>query len=530
MITLTKQTPKWPVALITLLLFNTSPAQAIVKNKKKVVAANIVNNITITPQSSETFRHKSPALPSPRPFKLTAITSYTLPNGLTVQLLPDHRVPFITAAMGVNAGSILDSKQLLGLAGMTADMLTEGTKTLTSKQIADEIDFLGGAIGAAANHDYAIINASALSKYSPRLLEILSDVILHPSFPDDELKLKKTNLIQELSIKRSEPEFLLEERFNKVAFGEHPYAVVAPTEETVTAMTTDKLQKFHDQYYLPNQSYLVVVGDFDLAKMKELIEEKFGRGWIKNDTTATTLPAMPKQKARIIYLVDRPGSVQSSIKLGNISIKKTDTDYFPFLVANQILGGAANSRLFLNIREQKGYTYGAYSGIGARKEPGAFAAEAEVRTDVTAPALEEFLYELDRLRKIKVSSKELEQAKSYLAGSFQLGLETQSGLATRLLERKLYALPNDYLETYVDKIMAITPEQVRQVARKHIDLNNLVICIVGDANKIKPDLQYFTYVDVYDMAGKQLNATRESKSNFASQQSFQNTDIDKDGN
>ncbi len=212
--------------------------------------------------------------------------------------------------------------------------------------------------------------------------------------------------------------------------------------------------------------------------------------------------------------------MQSSIKLGNISIKKTDPDYFPFLVANQILGGATNSRLFLNIREQKGYTYGAYSGIGARKEPGAFAAEAEVRTDVTASSLEEFLYELDRLRKIKVSDKELAQAKSYLAGSFQLGLETQSGLATRLLERKLYVLPDNYLETYVDKIMAVTPEQIRETARKHIDLDNIVICIVGDANKIKSELQYFADVSVYDAAGKPISI---NKNDFAGQQSLQNT-------
>ncbi len=230
---------------------------------------------------------------------MAAVTSYTLPNGLSVQLLPDHRVPFITIDMGINAGSTLDSKELLGLAGMTADMLTEGTQTLASKQIADEIDFIGGALGATADHDHAIINASALSKYAPRLLDIFSDVILHPNFSEDELKLKKANLIQELSIKRSEPDFLLEERFNKVTFGDHPYAIVAPTEETVTAMTKDDLQKFHDKYYLPNQSYLVIVGDFDPDKMKELIEKKFGQDWQKNSMADNALPNMPKQMVKL---------------------------------------------------------------------------------------------------------------------------------------------------------------------------------------------------------------------------------------
>src|SRR5262249_2068047 len=158
---------------------------------------------------------------------------------------------------------------------------------------------------------------------------------------------------------------------------------------------------------------------------------------------------------------------------GNISIKKTDPDYFPMVVANQILGGGGNARLFLNIREQKGYTYGAYSGVGARKQPGAFAAEVEGRTDVTAPALQEFLNELARLRNLKVSDKELTDAKSYLAGSFQLGLETQSGLTQRLLEEKLYDLPDNYLETYINKLLAVSVDDVRRVARKHIDTDNL---------------------------------------------------------
>ncbi len=506
------------ILIPTLFITSNQFAASAVKHKSKTATKKtaLVSQCAPLAKTSESFRHLPPTLPNPHAFKLAAVTSYQLPNGLSVQLLPDHRVPLVTVELGVNAGSTLEPKKLLGLAGITADMLTEGTAARTSKQIADEVDFIGGALGAAAGHDSVIVSSSALSKYTERLMDIFSDVVLHPNFPDDELKLKKTNLIQELSIKRSEPDFLVEERFSKTTFGDHPYAIIAPTEESVKSIAKEDLEKFHKEHYLPNESYLVVVGDFDLEKMKALINEKFGETWQNNSIATTTFPAMPKQQGKTIILVDRPGSVQSTIKLGNISIKKTDTDYFPFVVANQILGGATNSRLFLNIREQKGYTYGAYSGVGARKEPGAFAAEAEVRTEVTAPSLQEFLYELERLRNIKVSDKELGQAKSYLAGSFQLGLETQSGLAGRLLERKLYNLPEDYLETYVDKIMAITPDQIRDVARKHIDLDNLVICIVGDANKIKSDLQYFGNIDVYDMTGKAISRSTEIGSNSGS--------------
>lgn len=233
---------KWTTSLLVLCLVNTTSIFAVVKPKIKTVATTSKTTSTTQP-ISEAFRHKSPELPGPRPFKLAAVTTYSLPNGLSVQLLPDHRVPFVTAMMGVNAGSTLDPKPLLGLAGMTADMLTEGTTSRTSKKIADEVDFIGGGLSATATHDYVVINASALSKYTPKLFDLFSDVVLQPNFPDDELKLKRANSIQELSIKRSEPDFLLEERFHKATFGDHPYSVIAPTEETLNTMTKDELAK-----------------------------------------------------------------------------------------------------------------------------------------------------------------------------------------------------------------------------------------------------------------------------------------------
>ncbi len=464
--------------------------------------------------SGEQWRKNPPSSPPPRPFKLPTITSYKLDNGLQVQLIEDHRVPFLTVALGIKAGSAYESKDKLGLAEMTADMLNEGTTTKKSKEIADETDFIGGGLKAVSDFDFTIVSGSALSKYSDRLVDLLSDIVFHPTFPEEELKLAKTNLTQALAMKRSEPDFLVEERFNKVVFGDHPYSVVAPTPTTIENIARKDLQDFHDTHYLPNEATLVIVGDFDPAHLKQQIESKFGTGIWKSDTMPVVqLPQLPKQNGRKIYLVDRPGSVQSSIKLGNVAINKTDPDYFPVAVANQILGGAAHSRLFLNIREQKGYTYGAYSSVAAHRQPGPFAAEAEVRTEVTAPSLEEFLYELSRIRDVKVTDKELKDAKTYIVGSFQLGLETQSGLAQRLLELKLYDLPDNYLETYSDKVMAVTPDQIRKVARKVIDDNNLVISVVGDASKIKQDLQYFAPVEIYDTTGKlSSDATNNSGS------------------
>lgn len=453
------------------------------------------------PVPSEAWRKNPPNLPPPRDFKLPVVTKYKLPNGLDVQLLEDHRYPFVTVNLGLKTGSSVDPRGKEGLAGMTADMLTEGTTKKTSKQIADEVDFIGGGLKAYSDLDFTLVSSSALSKYTNRLFECFAEIVLDPVFPQSELDLKKTNLKQELAMKRSTPDFLLEERFNKVVFGDHPYSVVAPTPESIDKIARQDLEDFKNTHYLPNESVLIVVGDFDQAKMKGLIESKFG-SWKAGTMPATTMSKPPAQQGKKIYLVDRPGSVQSSIKLGNVAINKKDPDYFPMMVANQILGGGAQARLFVNIREQKGYTYGAYSSVGARKQPGPFAAEGEVRTEVTSPSLQEFLYELDRLRNVKATEKELKDAKSYLAGSFQLGLETQAGLAQRLLEVSLHDLPPDYLESYSNKIMAVSLDDIRKAARKHIDLNNIVITVVGDANKIKEELELFAPVELYDITGK----------------------------
>jgi predicted Zn-dependent peptidase len=452
--------------------------------------------------AAEAWRKKAPESPPPRPFKLPKIESFKLTNGLSVQLVEDHRYPLVTMALGLKVGSAIDPSKRRGVASLTADMLTEGTKKRTSKQIADEVDFIGGALKAGADNDFTIVSSSVLSRYTDRLIEVFEDVLFNPTFPQSEFDLKKTNLIQELAMKRSNPDFLLEERFAKVVFGDHPYSQIAPTPESVKSITRQDLEAFHKTNYLPNESALVIIGDFDSAKIRPLISKDFSEQWKPGRAAQIDRTGVPSRTEQRIYLVDRPGSVQSNIKLGNIGIKRTDPDYYAMVLANQILGGAANSRLFLNLREAKSFTYGAYSGVHAGKEPGSFGAEASVRTEVTAPSLQEFFYELSRIRNIKVTDKELNEAKKYLTGSFQLGLETQGGLAQRLLEGQLYDLPRDYLETYTDKIMAVTSDDVRAVARRHIDLGHIAITVVGDAKTIKPELLNFGPVEVYDVSGK----------------------------
>jgi len=460
--------------------------------------------------ADETWRAKPPTLPPPREFAMPAVKTYKLANGLKVQLVEDHRFPYITTYLGMKSGTIADTPEKLGVADMTADMLSEGTKTKKSKEIAEEIDFIGGSLRCVSDYDFTIMSGSSLSNYQDRLFALMKDVLLNPSFPEDELKLQKTNLIQALTIKRSNPDFLLEERFRKVVFGGHPYGVVAPKPDMIEKITQDDLKKFHQANFIPNDSILLVLGDFDGKKIESMVETTFG-GWQPGQRKDSELPAVASHKNRRIYLVDRPGSVQSALLLGNLGIKKKDPDYFATRVMNQILGGSAHSRLFLNIREQKGYTYGAYSNVNARVHPDAFSASANVRTEVTSPSVKEFIFELDRMRDANVTQEELDDAKNYIVGQYQLALETQSGLAQRLLEVGLFDMPDDYLESFSKKIMAVTPADVQRAAQKVIQSKDLVITVVGDAKKVKSGLESFGEIEVYDLNGDLTTTANPTK-------------------
>lgn len=439
---------------------------------------------------------------------MPVVDKYKLANGMTIELVEDHRVPWTTVSLGFRSGVANDKSDQPGVATMVADMVTEGTKSRSSKQIAEQIDYIGGAISTTGGADNTYISASGLSEYNGRLLNLLADVSLNPSFPEDELKLKKTNKIQELTAARGRSEWLVDERFADVVFGQqHPYGVIAPKPEQVEKITRDQLLKFHAKNYIPNDAILVVVGDFKKADMKALVEKEFG-SWAPGKCDDTTVAQFPKHSGKMIHLVDRADSAQSSLKIGNLGLKRDDPDFYASNVANQVLGGGAISRLFLNLREKNGYTYGAYSMAAWRRQPGFFSADANVRTEVTAPALKEFLTELDKIRKDQVSAAELKHAKTYMVGVFQLGLESQGGLGQRLLEAELFNLPEDYLAKYGDRIMAVTPEDVQRVATKMIDIDNLQMCVVGDSSKIKAELEKIGPVTVYDTNGSAVTTSK----------------------
>jgi zinc protease len=436
--------------------------------------------------------------------KLPKPVEAKLDNGLTVLVLEDHRLPSISAQLLIRgAGGLSDPANMPGLAGATATMLKEGTTTRSSKQIAEEIDGLGANLNAGTGFGTleATVSGSGLSDNFDKWFGLMTDVLLHPSFPDGELQKYKQRQIVGLKQQRTQPTFLSGERFSKAVYGDFPAAIVSTTPEALQAMTSETLAKWHHERYVPQNAILAIAGDVDpkqlIAKLNKSLAE-----WKGNDFVATVPPSPVAVKEKQIYLVNRPGSVQTNLVLGNIAIDRRSPDYFAYNVMNRILGGGAAGRLFINLREEKGYTYGAYSSFAATEFAGPWRATAEVRTPVTEGSMVEFLKEFNRLRNEKVPASELDEATRSIVATFALSLEQPTQVLSYATTRKVYNLPADYWDTYPAKITAVTADDVMRVAKKYINPDNLQVVAVGDASVIKPVLEKFGPVTVYGADGK----------------------------
>jgi zinc protease len=459
---------------------------------------NVVERKNRAPVSREILQVK---LPRPIEAKLK--------NGLTVLILEDRRAPFVTLQLYLNgAGALFEPRQMAGLANATAVMLNEGTGSRSSVQIAEEIDRLGAALSAGSSFGSpeAIVSASGLSDNFDDWFAIFADVLLRPSFPADELEKYKQRQRALLREQRSSSGFLLSERFNRAVYGDHPAAQVSATAESLDKIDRTSLVEWHRQRYAPQSAILGIAGD---VRAKELIAKLDKRlaGW-KPTSMKQALPDNPLAlKARRVVLVDRRNSVQTSLALGNIAIERRSPDYMPMVVMNYVLGGGASSRLFLNLREEKGYTYGVYSDFSALRYPGPWRAGGNMRTEVTEGALVEFFNEIRRIRDEKVTADELEASKRAIVASFALSLEQPSRVLGFAVTSKLYGFPPDYWDTYPAKIMAVSAEDVQRVARAYLDPEALQLVAVGDAGKIKTTLEKYGSVEVFDAAGTRAAPT-----------------------
>jgi predicted Zn-dependent peptidase len=465
-----------------------------------VVASCLALAVFITPTASAQDR---PAVGPERPFQLAPRVEKTLPNGLRVIVTRQTAIPKVSITLTVLSGYSSDPTDLTGLASLTADLIQEGTKTKTSRQIRRDVFGMGGSLSAAASQDFTSVSVRGLSEFAPRLMDLTADVVINPTIPEDEVAILKQQHLQAVSQQKASPQFLANRTFRTALFGQHPYARTSETEASLNAMDRAKLVAFHRDHYRPNNAFLLIVGAIDPNAMIAAAEKAFG-GWARGEVAAPVFAAPPALSGRHVYFVQRPNSIQSSIAVGNIVVKRSDPRWYELTLANTIYGGAFNSRIVRNIREEKGYTYSPQSAMTGFSDAGFYRFSADVRNEVTGATLTEVFKEIDKMRAEGSDGAELQGAKSYLRGVFPIQTATQTGLSATLNNVYVFGLPRDYPETFRAKIAAVSPDQVKSASSTLLGSENSVIAIVGDWAKVKSQLAGYTNITFLDTDGKTI--------------------------
>jgi len=463
--------------------------------RRKISDAPAFNFEGATLMARTLDRTKPPETPPIPSYKMPPVHQTRLPNGLTVVLVEEVRFPLVNIRLSFQAGTKFDPEDLPGLAEAVASLLMQGTRTRSFRDLAEELSSIGATLRGYATPDVLTLTGTVLSENAPKLLDLLADVALQANFPENEVQLRRQNRKQSLLVQRSQPSFLAEEMFDEVIFGRHPYAHIAPTIESLDCMDQNSLVRFRDTFLAPNNAVLTLVGRLPApAQTKKLTADRFG-SWEQRPLPSAPAKKFPESERRLV-LVDRPHSVQADIHLGRLAATRTDPDYYPLLVGNTILGGGASSRLFVDVREEKGFAYDAHSELDRRRDAGVFAAVTQVRTEVVEPAIEAVVDNLSRMAAAPVTAAELSDTKNFMSGQFLISLETQASLADQVDLVQTMGLPEDYLETFTARVRSVNADQIRAAAQKYFLPDRAAIVVVGDASKIQKTLEKFGEVQV----------------------------------
>jgi len=439
-----------------------------------------------------------PAYGQDKPIPVPKIAKKTLSNGLTVWVVPRQGVPRVDYVLAVRgAGFAADSPQTPAFASMLAGLFTEGTGKRDSRAIAEAAQGLGGEVGAGASADGIFVSGNALASQAAPMMQLLAEVARTPSFPDKEVALAKANALQGLRAAEAQPGFRAERAISKAVYGEHPYARTTATVEGINAVTPDLLRAEHAKRVRPDRALLVITGRIAEAEAMKLAEAAFG-DWKAGGPALPETAAAPASAQPARILLQRDKSVQSAVRLGSPGIAASAQDQIPLRLANTILGVGFSSRLNSNLREQKGYTYGAGSGVRLNRVGGAIVGSADVRNEVTGAALSEFLAEYKRIGTELVPAKEMEMNKRYVAGTYMISNQQQRAVASTLAQNWLVGLPAEFLGEYVPRIQKVTPEQVRDVSRKYFAPEKQSIVVVGDPKAVGEQLKAFGEFTVTD--------------------------------
>jgi len=442
--------------------------------------------------------------PSPGPARVPTIASYEsfeLKNGLKVFVVEDHKLPRISMSLILDRDPIVEGEKA-GYVAIAGDLLGSGTTTRTKAQLDEEVDFMGARFSTSASS----MNIGGLSKYTDDLVEIMSDVLLNPSFETEEFEKLKSQMTSGLKANADDPDAIAGNLRGATLYGlEHPYGEVM-TESTVEAVTLEDCKNYFSSYFRPNIAYMVVIGDITVKDAKKKLSKAL-KGWKASDVPSHDYEKTSVPSAGRIVMVDKPSAVQSVVWLGNvIDLPQGHPDIEPLRIANQILGGGMSGRLFTNLREDKAFTYGAYSSFGIDELNSTFGASAKVRNEVTDSAIVEFLMEIGRMRTESVTEEDLIAAKASLSGAFGRSLESTSSAANFALNIARYGLPSDYYNNYLARLEAVTAEDVMRVSNQYMKTDNLTISVVGKAQDVAAGLAAFGEVEYYDAEGMPTDA------------------------
>ncbi|MEK7401131.1 MAG: pitrilysin family protein [Gemmatimonadota bacterium] len=432
----------------------------------------------------------------------------SLANGIHLIVLEDHRTPQVAFSLTIpGAGGFFDAAGQAGLAQATAVMMREGTTTRTTLQISEQLETTASTlnVGSGMSALDATVAGSALTEHVGKLFDMAADILLNPTFPEEEFAKYKQRTSAQLNQQRSIPGFLVQELWSKVISGDHPSGRIAMQATTLNGFTRAQLVEFHKTRYVPDNAAIAIAGDISYADASKLVESRLG-GWKKAGTPAPTASDPAPAGAARVSLVDRPNSVQTNFVVGTQAISRVDADYDALQLMNAVVGGGPTGRLFTHLREEKGYTYGAYSGLSAGRYKGTWLASTDVRSEVTEPALTDLMDELRQIREVPVPAKELADKKRSLVASFALSLESPQQVLNYYVTSWVYKLPADYWDRYPERLNTITPMQVQSVARKYLDAGKMQIIAVGDGKKVTDILKKFGPLDVYDVEGKKVTS------------------------
>ncbi|MGI8788811.1 MAG: M16 family metallopeptidase [Pyrinomonadaceae bacterium] len=469
--------------------------------------ANKPTSVIAKKKDKDLIAKQDAELPKARPdpkFTLPTIEKTKLSNGLNVWMVKQNELPIVSMNLVLNSGATLDPQDKSGVSSMTATMIDQGTKTRSAIEIANQLQSIGAFAGADAGWDSSNVSMQTLTKNLDEALNIYSDVILNPTFPADEFETVRKRALVGFNQRKFNSAAVANVVYNKVLYGNQPYSrQLNGDEKSVAAMTRDDLVNFYNANYLPNNATLIVVGDVDKKTLMPKLEKAFA-GWKSGKITEAAEAATETMTAKPgIYLVDKPGAAQSSVSIGQVGVDRDSPDYYPLQVMNSILGGGGTARLFMNLREDKGYTYGAYSRFTFRRGAGPFSASGEIQTGSTKEAVVEFVKELNGIRgAIPVTPQELETNKQALIRRFPSGFETVGQISAQLSNLVVYNLPDNTFNEYISKVNAVTLDDVKRVSNKYLTPEKMAIVIVGDRKAIEPGLKELGYnIQILDTEG-----------------------------